>query len=115
MPMAIITLTDLRKRFGATVALDKINLTIDRPCIFGVVGPDGSGKTTLLRSLVGLRDFEATHASVLGYSLASQSRAIKERLGYVPQTFSLYLDLSVQHNLEFFADVHGLPRHVFRQ
>jgi ABC-2 type transport system ATP-binding protein len=80
-----------------------------------VVGPDGAGKTTLLRILVGLLEFEAEHASVLSYTLASQTQLIKERLGYVPQTFSLYPDLSVQHNLEFFADVHGLPRRVFRQ
>src|SRR5262245_51058545 len=115
MDHPIITLNNLRKRFGATVALDGVSLTIERPCIFGVVGPDGAGKTTLLRILVGLLEFEAEHASVLGYTLASQTQFIKEQLGYVPQTFSLYPDLSVQHNLEFFADVHGLPRRVFRQ
>ncbi|MBM4255672.1 MAG: ABC transporter ATP-binding protein [Deltaproteobacteria bacterium] len=115
MDTPIITVSHLRKRFGAVVALDDVSLTIDRPCIFGVVGPDGAGKTTLLRILVGLLEFEAEHASVLGYALASQTQPIKERLGYVPQTFSLYQDLSVQHNLEFFADVHGLPRRVFRQ
>jgi ABC-2 type transport system ATP-binding protein len=97
------------------VALDGIDLLIDQPCIFGIVGPDGAGKTTLLRILVGLLNFEATVATVLGYDIASQSQAIKERLGYVPQTFGLYPDLSVQHNLEFFADVHGISRAVFRQ
>jgi ABC-2 type transport system ATP-binding protein len=115
MAASIISLTNLRKRFGATVALDGINLMIDRPCIFGVVGPDGAGKSTLLRILVGLLDFTAENATVLGYALASQTQVIKERIGYVPQTFSLYPDLSVQHNLEFFADVHGLPRRMFRQ
>ena len=115
MDHPIITLSNLRKCFGATVALDGVSLTIERPCIFGVVGPDGAGKTTLLRILVGLLEFTAEHATVLGYALASQPQLIKERLGYVPQTFSLYPDLSVQHNLEFFADVHGLPRRVFRQ
>ncbi len=115
MSHPIISLQNLRKRFGDTVALDGISLTIERPCIFGVVGPDGAGKTTLLRILVGLLEFEAEQASVLGYTLASQTQPIKERLGYVPQTFSLYPDLSVQHTLEFFADVHGLPRKVFRQ
>jgi ABC-2 type transport system ATP-binding protein len=115
MEHPIIAIRKLRKRFGATVALDGISLTIDHPCIFGVMGPDGAGKTTLLRILVGLLEFEAEQASVLGYALASQTQPIKERLGYVPQTFSLYQDLSVQHNLEFFADIHGLPRKVFRQ
>ncbi len=115
MATPIISLVGVRKRFGSTLALDDIQLTINRPCIFGVVGPDGAGKTTLLRILVGLLDFEATTATVLGYDIVSQTRAIKQRLGYVPQTFSLYPDLSVQHNLEFFADVHGIPRAVFRQ
>ncbi len=115
MAIPIISLVNLRKRFGSVMALDGIDLTIDQPCIFGVVGPDGAGKTTLLRILVGLLDFDATTAAVLGYNIASQSRAIKERLGYVPQTFSLYPDLSVQHNMEFFADVHGIPRAIFRQ
>ena len=115
MDHPIVTVSNLHKRFGATVALDGISLTIERPCIFGVVGPDGAGKTTLLRILVGLLEFEAEQASVLGYALASQTQPIKERLGYVPQTFSLYPDLTVQHTLEFFADVHGLSRAVFRQ
>jgi ABC-2 type transport system ATP-binding protein len=115
MTTSIISLVNLHKRFGSVVALDGIDLVINQPCIFGVVGPDGAGKTTLLRILVGLLDFTATTATVLGYEIASQSQAIKERLGYVPQTFGLYPDLSVQHNLEFFADVHGIPRAVFRQ
>jgi len=115
MDHPIVTVSNLRKRFGATVALDGISLTIERPCIFGVVGPDGAGKTTLLRILVGLLEFEAEQASVLGYTLASRTQPIKERLGYVPQTFSLYPDLTVQHTLEFFADVHGLSRAVFRR
>src|SRR6185369_16707253 len=115
MAVPIISLINLRKHFGSLPALDGIDLVIDQPCIFGVVGPDGAGKTTLLRILVGLLDFTATTATVLGYDIASQPRAIKEHLGYVPQTFGLYPDLSVQHNLEFFADVHGIPRAVFHQ
>ncbi len=109
--MAIITLTNLRKRFGQTLALDGVDLAIDRPGIFGVVGPDGAGKTTLLRILVGLLEFEATTATVLGYDIASQARTVR----YVPQAFSLYPDLSVQHNLEFFAAVHEMPRAAFRR
>ena len=115
MSTSIISLVNLYKRFDSTVALDGVTLTLERPCIFGVVGPDGAGKTTLLRILVGLLEFEAESATVLGYPLDSQTRAIKERLGYVPQTFSLYPDLSVRQNLEFFADVHGIPRRTFLQ
>ena len=78
------------------------------------MGPDGAGKTTLLRILVGLLDFEASTATVLDYDIRTQTQALRRSLGYVPQTFSLYPDLSVQHTLEFFADVHGLSRAVFR-
>ena len=111
----IIVLENLHKRFGATAALDGIDLTIDRPCVFGVVGPDGAGKTTLLRVLVGLLEFQAAKAQVFGYSVAREPHVIREHLGYVPQTFGLYPDLSVIHNLEFFADVHGIPRKEFRR
>lgn len=115
MEAPIICLANVHKRFGSAIALDGIDLTITQPHIFGIVGPDGAGKTTLLRILVGLLDFEATSATVLGYNIASQAQTIRRHLGYVPQTFSLYAELSVQHNLEFFADIHGLSRQAFRQ
>ena len=111
----IVTLKNLSKRFGAIVALDRIDLTIDRPCVFGVVGPDGAGKTTLLRVLVGLLEFQAERAQVLGYDIVREPHSIRERLGYVPQAFGLYPELSVTHNLEFFADVHGIARQEFRR
>lgn len=112
--MAIVTLSNVHKRFGSTGALDGVDLTITQPHIFGVVGPDGAGKTTLLRILVGLLDFEASTATVLEYDIRTQTQALRRSLGYVPQTFSLYPDLTVQHTLEFFAEVHGLSRAVFR-
>ena len=111
----IVSLTQLRKQYGTTVALDGIDLRIERPCIFGLVGPDGAGKTTLLRSLVGLVEFEAQRAHVLGYEIVREPYRIRERLGYVPQAFSLYPELSVLHNLKFFADVHGVARSDFAQ
>ncbi|MGE0821788.1 MAG: ABC transporter ATP-binding protein [Candidatus Binatia bacterium] len=113
--MAIITLTDVKKQFGPTLALDGIDLLVTAPRIFGIVGPDGAGKTTLLRILVGLLDFEATTATALGYDIRTQAPQLRRQLGYVPQTFSLYPDLTVQQNLEFFADIHGLSRPHFRQ
>jgi len=112
---SIIVLENLSKHFAATVALDGVDLTIDRPCILGVVGPDGAGKTTLLRVLVGLLEFQAERAQVLGYDIVHEPYSIRERLGYVPQAFGLYPDLSVIHNLEFFADVHGITRQEFRR
>jgi drug efflux transport system ATP-binding protein len=111
----IVTCKNLSKRFGAIVALDGIDLTLDQPCVFGVVGPDGAGKTTLLRVLIGLLEFQADRAEVLGYDIVREPYSIRERLGYVPQAFGLYPDLSVMHNLEFFADVHGIAREEFRR
>ena len=110
-----VALTQLHKQFDATIALDGIDLVIDRPCIFGVVGPDGAGKTTLLRSLVGLLEFEAAQAHILGYDVVREPHRIRERLGYVPQAFGLYPELSVLHNLKFFADIHGITAATFQQ
>ena len=111
----VVTLTQLHKQFDSTLALDGIDLVIDRPCIFGVVGPDGAGKTTLLRSLVGLLEFEAAQAHILGYDIVRDPYSIRERLGYVPQAFGLYPELSVVHNLRFFADIHGIAASTFQQ
>ena len=111
----VVALTQLHKQFDATIALDGIDLVIERPCIFGVVGPDGAGKTTLLRSLVGLLEFEAAQAHILGYDVVREPHRIRERLGYVPQAFGLYPELSVLHNLKFFADIHGITASTFQQ
>ncbi len=111
----VVSLTQLHKQFDSTVALDGIDLVIERPCIFGVVGPDGAGKTTLLRSLVGLLEFEAVQAHVLGYDIVREPYRIRERLGYVPQAFGLYPELSVLHNLRFFADIHAIAAATFQQ
>ena len=111
----VVALTQLHKQFDATIALDGIDLIIERPCIFGVVGPDGAGKTTLLRSLVGLLEFEAAQAHILGYDVVREPHRIRERLGYVPQAFGLYPELSVLHNLKFFADIHGITASTFQQ
>ena len=111
----VVALTQLHKQFDATIALDGIDLVIDRPSIFGVVGPDGAGKTTLLRSLVGLLEFEAAQAHILGYDVVREPHRIRERLGYVPQAFGLYPELNVLHNLKFFADIHGITASTFQQ
>ena len=73
------------------------------------------GKTTLLRSLVGLLEFEAAQAHILGYDVVREPHRIRERLGYVPQAFGLYPELSVLHNLKFFADIHGITASTFQQ
>ena len=97
----------ISKRFGATLALDKVSFTVDRGELFGFIGPDGAGKTTLFRILVSLLVPDEGRASVLGLDVVSDYRALRQRVGYMPGRFSLYPDLSVHENLTFFASVFG--------
>jgi ABC-2 type transport system ATP-binding protein len=103
-----ILLRGLEKRFGSRRALAGIDLALSGPQIVGVIGSDGAGKTTLLRTIAGLLEFTAAEARVLGVDLAGDVRALKEHLGYVPQSFSLHRDLSVIENLRFTARLHRL-------
>ncbi len=100
----------LTKRFGARVAVDQLNLEVRRGEIFGLVGPDGAGKTTTLRMLCGAMAPSAGSARVAGFDIVKDIEAVRVRLGYMPQAFSLYPDLSVRENLEFFADIYSVPR-----
>lgn len=104
-----LRLRGLTRRFGAKLALAGIDLDLEGPQIAGVIGPDGAGKTTLLRVLAGLLEIEAAEASVLGFDLRGDVRALKARVGYVPQSFGLQRDLSVVENLRFTARLHRLP------
>jgi ABC-type multidrug transport system ATPase subunit len=104
-----IDLLQLSKRFGRKRALDGIDLQLAGGQQVGVVGPDGAGKTTLLRSLAGLLEVEAQRASVLGYDLRNDVRALKAQTGYVPQVFALNRDLSVLENLRFTGRLHRIP------
>jgi ABC-2 type transport system ATP-binding protein len=110
MPAAeiAIRLRGLVKEFGRRRALAGIDLILEGPQIVGIIGPDGAGKTTLLRAIVGLLEVRADEAFVLGYDLTTDVRDLKQRLGYVPQAFSLHRDLSVLENLRFTARLHRL-------
>ena len=103
----------LVRRFGAVTALDGLSFTVGRGELFGLVGPDGAGKTTAIRALAGLVGLDGGEARVLG--LAPSSGEVRERLGLMPQQYSLYRDLSVQENLRFFARLYVLPRAVYRE
>jgi ABC-2 type transport system ATP-binding protein len=103
-----IVLRNLRKRYGQRWGLAGIDLTLDGAGIVGIVGADGAGKTTLIRALAGLLVIEADEASVLGHDLRRDTTALKARIGYVPQVFSLHRDLSVLENLRFTARLHRL-------
>jgi ABC-2 type transport system ATP-binding protein len=105
---AMIETRDLTRRFDALVAVDRLNLTVERGEIFGLVGPDGAGKTTTLRILCGLMNPSEGSATVAGHDVAGDSRAVKDRIGYMAQRFGLYGDLTVDENMAFYGDLFGI-------
>lgn len=102
---SIIETKDLIRDFKKTRAVDGLTLSIESGELFGLVGPDGAGKTTTLRLLAGLLDVSAGEASVLGFDLKEKAESIKPHIGYMAQQFSLYGELSVMENLQFFAEL----------
>jgi ABC-2 type transport system ATP-binding protein len=101
----IIETKDLIRDFKKTRAINGLTLSIAEGELFGLVGPDGAGKTTTLRLLAGLLDISEGDASVLGFDLKEKSESIKPHIGYMAQQFSLYGELSVMENLQFFAEL----------
>jgi ABC-2 type transport system ATP-binding protein len=103
----------LVRRFGAVTALDGLSFEVARGELYGLVGPDGAGKTTAIRALAGLLLVDGGEARVLGVDPAGGR--VRERLGLMPQQYSLYRDLTVGENLRFFSRLYVLPRDVFRK
>jgi len=99
----------LRRRFGATVAVRDLSLSVARGEIFALLGPDGAGKTTTLRMLCGAVAPDAGSAVIDGIDLSRDPERVHARLGYMPQRFSLYADLTVQENLDFYAALFAVP------
>ena len=104
----IVELTGVRKVFGATVAVDDVSFAVGRGEMFGVIGPDGAGKTTTLRLICGLLRADAGAVRLSGEDPFQARRAAAASIGYVSQRFSLYGDLSIDENIAFFAQIHGV-------
>ena len=98
----------LARAFGAPLAVDGLDLTVRRGEMFGLVGPDGAGKSTAIRLLCGLLEPTGGEGRVLGFDLRHEAEQIKSRIGYLSQNFTLYGDLTVDENIEFFAELHGV-------
>lgn len=105
----VIAVRGLTKRFGTRTVVDGVSLSVARGTIQGFLGPNGSGKTTTIRMLCGLLVPDAGEGRCLGHDIRTESWAIKQRVGYMTQRFSLYEDLTIQENLDFVARLHGLP------
>jgi len=103
-----VEVNGLTKRFGDFTAVDGVTFNIQRGEIFGFLGPNGAGKTTTIRMLLGLLRPTAGQASVLGYDIARQSEEIRRNIGYMSQRFSLYNDLTVGENLDFYGRTYGV-------
>jgi len=109
MQPSAVEIRDLVKQFGDFVAVDHVNLTVGRGEIFGFLGPNGAGKSTTIRMLCGLLKPTSGSATVGGLDIATQPEAVKQHIGYMSQKFSLYDDLSVEENIDFFNRVYGVP------
>lgn len=108
-PAGAIRLDGLTKSFGAVTAVDHLSLNVDAGEIFGLVGPDGAGKTTCLRMLAAIVTPTSGSAHVNGRSIVDEGDALKHEIGYMSQRFGLYPDLTVLENLDFYADLYGVP------
>ena len=104
-----VVVDNLVKRFGDFIAVDHISFSVPRGEIFGFLGPNGAGKSTTIRMLCGILLPTSGHGSVAGFDILTESERIKTRIGYMSQKFSLYEDLTVEENIDFYGDIYGVP------
>jgi ABC-2 type transport system ATP-binding protein len=104
-----VTLRDLSKRFGDFIAVDRVSLDVKRGEIFGFLGPNGAGKSTTIRMLCGILEPSGGSGTVAGFDIVRQSEEIKKNIGYMSQKFSLYEDLTVEENIDFYSGIYRIP------
>lgn len=112
-PETAVEAVELTKRFGDFMAVERVSFSVRRGEIFGFLGPNGSGKTTTIRMLCGLLMPTSGRAMVAGHLLGEDPQAVKSRIGYMSQRFSLYNDMTVGENLAYFSGIYGVPRMKF--
>ncbi len=105
-----VSVTDLEKKFGDFVAVNKINFDVTRGEIFGFLGPNGAGKSTTIRMLCGILTPTSGAGTVAGFNIMTQQEDIKQNIGYMSQKFSLYDDLTVEENVDFYSGIYKVPR-----
>ena len=108
MPEMMVTLRNLVRRFGDFVAVDNVTLDVAKGEVFGFLGPNGAGKSTTIRILCGLIAPTSGTAKVAGFEVGPQSEQIRRNIGYMSQKFSLYDDLTVEENIDFFGGLYGV-------
>ncbi len=108
-PSPAVVLRNLEKRFGDFIAVNRISLEVGRGEIFGFLGPNGAGKSTTIRMLCGILTPTSGEGTVAGFDVTTQPEQIKQHIGYMSQKFSLYEDLTVEENLDFYGGIYGIP------
>jgi ABC-2 type transport system ATP-binding protein len=110
-----VEVKDLEKRFGDFVAVNRINFQVSQGEIFGFIGPNGAGKSTTIRMLCGILNPTSGTGSVGGFSITAQQEKIKQNIGYMSQKFSLYEDLTVLENINFYSGIYNVRPEIKRQ
>lgn len=113
--MSIISINNLYKSYGGITAVNGIDLSVSRGEMFGLVGPDGAGKTTAIRIMCGLINADRGDVLLMNRDIRKNRKAIQHKIGYLSQKFSLYGDLTVDENIEFFADIHNVKNYQSRR
>ena len=113
--MDAIIATNVTQKFGSVTAVDQVTLSVKQGEIFGLLGPDGAGKTTVMRLLAGLMVPSAGEVWVHGCNTVNAVDKLRQHISYMPQRFGLYLDMTVQENIDFYADLYNVPNNIRKE